>query len=77
MLFGHFVLRVQLLIIVNWYSLRIKAPRINLVRSVPEVKVMKLRFATATVGLAIALSVFGCRRRRRKNSANPFAVRND
>jgi uncharacterized protein len=41
--------------IVNWYSLRIKSLRINLVRSAPEVKVMKPRLRAAAASLVLAL----------------------
>ena len=62
------------MIIVNWYSLRIKSPRINLVRSVPEVKLMKLRLRAAAACLALAVPVFASAASA-QSDADKFAVR--
>src|SRR5208282_4414609 len=48
---------VTIVIIVNWYSLRIKSARINLFRSACEMKAMKLRLRAAAAGLALAIVI--------------------
>ena len=65
---------VTIAIIVNWYSLRIKSAGINLVRSAPEVKVMKLRLRAAAAGLALAVALFASAALA-QSDANNFAVR--
>jgi len=64
---------VTIVIIVNWYSLRINSARINLFRSALEVKFVQLRLRATAAGLAIILPLFASASRAQNDANNPAA----